>query len=227
MLAAAARSETATAALLEAVAADLVRPVEVPIDVVERLKRSGSDATRKRVAALFRPPVANRREVVERYKPAIALAGDPVRGAVIFRENCLACHTIQRFGQQVGPELSGVSSRPLELLLHDVLDPSAQISTDFVSYVLVTQEGKTFEGLLISQTGDSVRLRRAQGEEIVVPVRAIEQLRASNKSLMPEGFEAKISPHAMADLLAFLRQPSRDLLQSVSTTTVGRPSGRE
>lgn len=227
MLAAASRSETATAALLEAVAADRVRPVEVPIDVVERLKRSGSDATRNRLAALFRPSAANRREVVERYKPAIAMAGDPVRGAAVFRENCLACHTIQRFGQQVGPELSGVSSRPLELLLHDVLDPSAQISADFVSYVLVTQEGKTFEGLLISQTGDSVRLRRAQGEEIVVPVRAIEQLRASNKSLMPEGFEAKISPPAMADLLAFLRQPSRDLLQSVATTTVGRPSGQK
>jgi putative heme-binding domain-containing protein len=212
---------------LEAVAADVVRPVEVPIDVVERLKRSGSEATRKRVAALFRPPAANRREVVERYRPAITLAGDPVRGAAVFRENCLTCHTIQRYGQQVGPELSGMSSRPRELLLHDVLDPSAQISTDFVSYVLVTEEGKTFEGLLVSQTGDSVRLRRAQGEEIVVPVKAIERLRASNKSLMPEGFETKISPQAMADLLAFLRQPSRDLLQSVSSTAVGRRTGRD
>ncbi|HUE15679.1 MAG TPA: PVC-type heme-binding CxxCH protein [Planctomycetaceae bacterium] len=225
MLAATGRSETATIALLDAIAADLVRPVEVPIDVLERLKRSGSEATRKRVAALFRPPVANRREVVERYKPAIAIASDPVRGAAVFRENCLTCHTIQRFGQQVGPELSGVSSRPLELLLHDILDPSAQISTDFVSYVVVTQEGKTFEGLLVSQTGDTVRLRRAQGEEIVVPTREIEQLRASNKSLMPEGFEAKISPPAMADLLAFLRQPSRDLLQSATATAVGRPGG--
>jgi putative membrane-bound dehydrogenase-like protein len=226
MLAAASRSEHATVALLEAVAADIVRPVEVPIDVLERLKRSGSEATRKRVTALFRPPTANRREVVERYRPALMLAGDTVRGAAIFRENCLTCHTIQRFGQQVGPELSGVSSRPREQLLHDVLDPSAQISTDFVSYILVTEEGKTFEGLIISQTGDSVRMRRAQGEEIVVPVKAIEKLRANNKSLMPEGFETKISPQAMADLLAFLRQPSRDLLQSVSSTAVGR-TGRE
>jgi putative heme-binding domain-containing protein len=91
----------------------------------------------------------------------------------------------------------------------------------------VTEEGKTFEGLIISQTGDSVRMRRAQGEEIVVPVKAIEKLRANNKSLMPEGFETKISPQAMADLLAFLRQPSRDLLQSVSSTAVGRRTGRD
>jgi putative heme-binding domain-containing protein len=221
VLAAASRSEMATNALLEAIAADMVRPVEVPIDIVERLKRSGSEATRKRVATLFRPANANRLEVVERYKPALTLAGDPVRGAAVFRENCLTCHTIQRFGHQVGPELSGVSSRPREILLHDVLDPSAQISTDFVSYIVITQEGKSFEGLIISQTGDAVRLRRAQGEEIVIPTRQIEQLRANNKSLMPEGFETKITPQAMADLLSFLRQPSRDLLQSVATTASG------
>ncbi len=220
MLAAAGRSETATDALLDAVAADSVRSVEVPIDVLERIKRSGSEAIRKRLATLFRPPAANRLSVVERYKPALSLSGDPVRGAAVFRDNCLTCHTIQRFGHQVGPELSGVSSKPSELVMSDILDPSARISTDFIGYLLVTQEGKTYEGLLISQTADSVRLRRAQSEEITVPTRSIEQLRANNKSLMPEGFEQKISQPAMADLLAFLRQPSRDLLQTVSTTVV-------
>jgi putative heme-binding domain-containing protein len=223
VLAVADRSEAAASALLDAIASDLVRPVEVPIDVVERLKRAGSDHIRGRVSALFHPPAANRLAVVERYKPALSLAGEPARGAVVFRDNCVTCHTIQRFGQQVGPELSGVSSKPVELLLHDVLDPSAQIAANFVSYVLVTREGKTFEGLIVSQTGDSVRLRRAQGEESVVPLRDVEQLRASNKSLMPEGFETKITPQAMADLLAFLRQPSRELLQSVSAP-VAKPS---
>ncbi|HEX4070198.1 MAG TPA: hypothetical protein VHX68_03485, partial [Planctomycetaceae bacterium] len=188
MLAAAGRSETATDALLDAVADDSVRSVEIPIDVLERIKQSSSEAIRKRVASLFRPPAANRRGVVDRYKPALSLAGDPIRGAAVFRENCLTCHTIQRFGHQVGPELSGVSSKPSELVMSDILDPSARISTDFIGYLLVTQEGKTYEGLLISQTADSVRLRRAQSEEITVPTRSIEQLRANNKSLMPEGF---------------------------------------
>lgn len=220
VLAVADRSEGATAALLDAVAEDLVRPVEVPIDVIERLKHSASENVRRRVAALFHPPSANRLAVVQRYKPALALAGEPARGAAVFRDNCMTCHTIQRFGQQVGPELAAVSSRPAEQLLHDVLDPSAQIAANFVSYTLVTQEGKTFEGLIVAQNGDSVRLRRAQSEETVVPLRSVEQLRASNKSLMPEGFETKISPQAMADLLSFLRQPSRELLQSVSASVV-------
>ena len=41
---------------------------------------------------------------------------------------------------------------------------------------------------------------------------------------MPEGFEAKINPQAMADLLAFLRQPSRELLLPIG---VPRPVNRE
>jgi putative membrane-bound dehydrogenase-like protein len=223
VLAVADRSQGATTALLDAIGDDLVRPIEVPIDVVERLKHATSETIRRRVATLFHPPAANRLAVVERYKSALSLAGEPARGAAIFRDNCITCHTIQRFGQQVGPELSAVSSRSPELLLHDLLDPSAQIAANFVSYVLVTQEGKSFEGLIVSQNADSVRLRRAQGEEIVVPLKSVEQLRASNKSLMPEGFETKVTPQAMADLLAFLRQPSRELLQSISSPASNPP----
>jgi putative membrane-bound dehydrogenase-like protein len=226
VIAAAYRSPRATLALLDAVSAGSVRPIEVPIDVVERLKHSGSESARNRAATLFRSTAStNRRAVVQRYLQSLPASGNVERGAAIFRDNCLTCHTIQRVGRQVGPELSGLSSRPREIVLHDILDPSAQISADYVSYVIVTKEGKTFEGLIINQSNGSVRLRRAGGEETVVPSLSIEQIRASDKSLMPDGFETKISPQAMGDLLAFLRQPSRDLLHEGAPTLVGGPTG--
>jgi putative heme-binding domain-containing protein len=157
----------------------------------------------------------------------VPTTGSVERGAALFRENCLTCHTIQRVGKQVGPELSGLSSRPREIVLHDILDPSAQVSADYLSYTVVTKDGKTAEGLIVSQSNGSVRLRRSGGEETLVPAASIEQIRASDKSLMPDGFETKISPQAMGDLLAFLRQPSRDLLQSGKPTPAGRAAGSE
>ncbi len=84
MLAVAGRSQGATAALLDAIGDDIVRPIEVPIDVVERLKHATSDAIRQRVATLFHPPAANRLAVVERYKSALALAGEPARARRFF-----------------------------------------------------------------------------------------------------------------------------------------------
>ncbi|HEV8000753.1 MAG TPA: PVC-type heme-binding CxxCH protein [Planctomycetaceae bacterium] len=220
---AAVRSPQAIEALLDAVKAGTVRPVEVPIDVAERLKHSGSESTRDRAMSLFRGTTStNRRAVVHQYLETVPSSGSVERGAAVFRDNCLTCHTIQRVGRQVGPELSGISSRPREIVLHDILDPSAQVSADYVSYVVVTKEGKTFDGLIVNQSNGSVRLRRAGGEETVVPAASIEQIRASDKSLMPDGFETKISPQAMGDLLAFLRQPSRDLLQEGAPTPAGR-----
>jgi putative membrane-bound dehydrogenase-like protein len=228
VIAAAPRSVRATEALLDAVNDKVVRPVEAPIDVVERLKHGGSETTRNRAASLFRNSAsANRRSVVQQYLRSVPPSGSVERGAAIFRENCLTCHTVQRVGRQVGPELSGISSRPREVVLHDILDPSAQVSADYLCYVVVTKQGKTSEGLIVSQSGGSVRLRRAGGEETVVPAASIEQIRASEKSLMPDGFETKISPQAMGDLLAFLRQPSRDLLQTGSPTPAGRQAGSE
>ncbi len=218
VIAASLRSPAAIEALLDAVKAGTVRPVEVPIDVAERLKTVGAEALRERALALFRSTAStNRRSVVEQYLKSAPATGSVERGAALFRENCLTCHTVQRVGKQVGPELSGLSSRPREIVLHDILDPSARISADYLSYTVVTKEGKTVEGLIVNQSGGSVRLRRAGGEETVVPTASIEQIRASEKSLMPDGFETKISPQAMGDLLAFLRQPSRDLLQSGKT----------
>ncbi|HET6326360.1 MAG TPA: PVC-type heme-binding CxxCH protein [Planctomycetaceae bacterium] len=226
VIGAAVRSPQAIEALLDAVKAGTVRSVEVPIDVVERLKRGGSESSRKRATTLFQSTAStDRLAVVQRYLQAVPASGVVEHGAAIFRDNCLTCHTVQRVGRQVGPELSGLSSRPREIVLHDILDPSAQVSADYVSYVVVTKEGKTFEGLIVNQSNGSVRLRRAGGEETVVPAASIEQIRASNKSLMPDGFETKISPQAMGDLLAFLRQPSRDLLQSSAPMSAGRPTG--
>jgi putative membrane-bound dehydrogenase-like protein len=227
ILGSASRSEIAIAALLQAIREDVVRTVEIPIDIIERLKHSGTPAMQQQVLVVFTSRVSgDRAAVINRYRESLTRAGDVLRGATVFRENCLTCHTIQRFGHQVGPELSGLSSRSKEILLHDILDPSVQISTDFLSYVVLTSDGKMTDGLIAAQTPQSVRLRRAQGEEVVIPAERIEQLRVNKKSLMPEGFETKIGVPAMADLLAFLRQPGRELLEPRTPGSDSRPQYR-
>jgi hypothetical protein len=50
-------------------------------------------------------------------------------------------------------------------------------------------------------------LRRNEGAEEAVLRREIDELRASGKPLMPEGFEQALTLRDMADLLSFLRRP--------------------
>jgi len=155
---------------------------------------------------------SDREEVVRRYEPALQRDGDRRRGAGFFAKTCLICHAVQGQGQHVGPDLSGVASRPKEALLTDILDPSRQVSPDFISYTLVTAQGEALTGLIGAETSSGVTLRRANLPDETILRSQIQELRAEGKSLMPDGLEQGLSPQDMADLLAFLRQPDPALI---------------
>jgi putative heme-binding domain-containing protein len=159
-------------------------------------------------------PAADRAGVVSRYDDALKLSGDPARGATVYVKQCLSCHTVQGRGHRVGPDLSGIGGRPKQALLVDVFDPNRQVSADFVSYTLVTNDGQVLSGLLAGETATSVTLRRAEGASELVLRSQIEQLRASGKSLMPEGIEQNLSHQDVADLFEFLERPDARLFPS-------------
>jgi len=166
----------------------------------------------------FRPapqpvaPAPDRQKIVEQFTPALKLAGNHARGAVTFGKLCLACHYLQGQGQRVGPDLSGIASRPLEALLIDVLDPSRQVVPEFASYEMILKDGESVSGLFSSETETRITMRRAGSPDENIPRSQIESIRATGKSLMPDGLETGLSTQDMADLLAFLQQPDGTLL---------------
>jgi putative heme-binding domain-containing protein len=111
----------------------------------------------------------------------------------------------------VGPDLSGVSARPAEALLIDLLDPNRQVTPNFVTYTAITQQGQVLSGLIASETASGVTLRRAEGAQDFVLRDQIDQLRATGKSLMPEGIEQSLTAQDIADLLDFLARPDARL----------------
>ncbi len=154
----------------------------------------------------------DRQRVIESFAPALKLAGDPARGALTFSKLCLACHYLQGHGQRVGPDLSGINSRPADVLLIDLLDPSRQITPDQASYDAERTNGETVTGLLASETETRVILRHAGAPDETIPRSELKSLRATAKSLMPDGLEAGLSHQDMADLLEFLRKADGSLI---------------
>ena len=108
--------------------------------------------------------------------------------------------------------MTGIATRPREALLSDILEPSRQVASDFVSYSITTAAGDTLTGLLISETASGLTLRRAGLPDEMIPRAQIKEVQASGRSLMPEGLEAGLNPQDLADLLEFLRQPDPVLL---------------
>jgi putative membrane-bound dehydrogenase-like protein len=170
-------------------------------------------------------PDADRQKVIDELSPLVLKSGDPSRGKVIFTQQCAKCHRYNNEGGKVGPDLSGMAAHPRSELLVHILDPSRSVEGNFLQYSLVTTEGRILTGLLSSETKTAVELIDAEGKKQTVLRQDIDELAATKKSLMPEGFEKQVNAEGLADLLAFLTQRGKYMpldLRKVATANSTR-----
>jgi putative heme-binding domain-containing protein len=135
----------------------------------------------------------------------LELTGDAMRGAAIYEKSCSKCHRINGVGHNVGPDISDTRARARDALLYDILDPNRRVDPQFTEYIVITTDGRLFNGLMIAESTDAVTLRQPEGREQTILRSDIEELKSSSKSLMPEGIERDVTVEQMADLLEFLK----------------------
>jgi len=182
-----------------------------------QLLENPNSQIRKTAASLLAGQVPEKsQELFERYQSALTEPRDAGRGEAVFKKECAICHQLKGQGQQVGPDLTATNNRPDETLLLDVLQPSNQITSGFRSYVVIDTNGRVFTGVLASETATSITLRNAgdgtasSGDRPVVERtvlrKNIDEMQASDQSLMPDDVHKLVSPQEMADLIAWLRK---------------------
>ncbi len=203
---------------------DLLLSREAGIDVLltavetKRLSTNQLDAARRdRLLNHKRPDIRDRarkflsaassttrQQVLSQYQQALRLTGDVSRGKGIFAQRCSACHQLEGVGHKVGADLAGSRDKSPQALLTAILDPNQAVEARYNSYVAVTQDGRSFTGVLTAETSTAVTLVGPEGKEQVLLRRDLEELQNTGKSFMPEGLEQEIPVQAMADLLAYL-----------------------
>ncbi len=131
--------------------------------------------------------------------------GDPVRGKPLVTQHCLSCH--QLFGEEakIGPDLTAVDRKNLDVLLLNVIDPSAVIREGYQQYLVATADGRVLAGLLAEDTADKVTVLDAKGVRTTLPKKAVESITRAEASLMPEGLLDGLSDQELCDLFAYLR----------------------
>ena len=67
---------------------------------------------------------------------------------------------------------------------------------------VITQDGRTYSGIIAAESAGSVTLRKAEGKEDVVLRSQIETLSSTGLSLMPEGMEKDLDKQQIADVIA-------------------------
>jgi putative heme-binding domain-containing protein len=184
-----------------------VSPSELSLYDRQRLAQSPNAEISKYAAALL-PASADagaRADVVARYASVARLTGDATKGTDLFAANCAACHALGGVGHDVGPNLAALRDKDVDYFVKNVLDPGAVVEPRFVNYVVVTKDGRTLSGVIKSETETALTLGSGGGAADAVSRGNVKEIRATGGSMMPEGFEAALTPQQMADLVAFLK----------------------
>jgi putative membrane-bound dehydrogenase-like protein len=146
---------------------------------------------------------ADRQKVIDQFAAATEKTGDIPAGKAIFEKNCMVCHTLEGRGAQVGPELTGIGTRPKSELIIKILDPNRSVEGTYKAWTAETKNGDTFVGRLASESQTSVDLVDTQGHHILQRS-DLKILRSSNKTLMPEGFES-LGVDGLANVMEYLQ----------------------
>ena len=118
---------------------------------------------------------------------------------------CAKCHVVAGKGGAVGPDLSGVAAKyPRDELIASVLYPSARISSGYEPVVVATADGRVLSGLVKAETADALEIEDADAQRIRIVKTDIEERKASDVSLMPNGLVEGLAAADFADLIAYL-----------------------
>lgn len=160
---------------------------------------------RERAAKVFAATEANRAAAQAKAQAALALTPRAPHGREVFKQLCATCHRLEREGVTVGPDLLDIRRQPKENIVFHIIAPEAEVAPAFTAYSCETKDGRTFAGILASETPTSVTIRQPGGVDETVLRGDVKSLAALPGSLMPSGLDAAMSPQDLADLLAFLK----------------------
>ncbi len=192
--------------LLKALEDGTVERASIDITVQARLLDHPDPAVVQRARKYFSAQTDDRTKIVEAHRDVLQAAGDVARGKQAFEKTCAKCHMPQQQRARLGPDLSGISSKTKQELLTAILNPSAAIEPRFVNYIVMTKDGRIYDGILANETPGAVTLRGTSDEgEITLLRRNISEIRASTISLMPEELEKTLNHQALADVIAYLQ----------------------
>jgi putative heme-binding domain-containing protein len=172
---------------------------------VSLLKSHSSPRIRDRAAAVFaESTVARRADVVDEYQTVLTLTGDIGRGRDVFQKSCAACHELEGKGAAIGADLGAIRDRGAQAVLLNILDPNREVQPNFLTYIIVTADGRALTGIITEETPNNLTFRQADGTAVAVARADIEEMTSTGLSYMPEGLEKEIDQQAMSDLLAYL-----------------------
>lgn len=190
-------------ALLNAIGAGTMHPVDVPSAQATFLLRHRDPQVRALAAKLLKPAGHGLDAAIKALQPALEMQGDAQKGHAIYQQRCSACHHLGAEGFAVGPDLTTIRNDGKAKALVNIIDPNREVAPNYVAYTVETRLGESLVGV-ITETASGVTVHQPFGKDTTVLRSDIKRIESQHMSLMPEGIAEGLKPQDVADLLEFI-----------------------
>ncbi len=195
--------------IVESLESGTLEPEDIDLATLDRLRLYGDRELRMRsLKVLGRPN--DRTKIVGDY--LLKMPTTPTKtasieaGKLLFKQHCAACHAEAKAGANaIGPPLENLKHWTNEQWVTAVLSPNQSVEPKYMQTQLLTDDGRTYSGIVIEQSPSQLKIAQPDGRTETVTAKDIVERRSLRSSLMPEGFETKLAPEQLAELISFLK----------------------
>lgn len=199
--------------LLNAVGEKKIPSSDLSADILRQLRNLKDLQINEQITktwGLTRESQADKLADMARYKKLIASKGygDARKGRVLYANLCGQCHTLFGEGGKIAPDLTGSNRGDIDYILHNAVDPNAEIPNDYRTSNIETKDDRSITGIVTKQDDTAITVVTAN-DTIVLPRNEVKSISQTELSMMPEGLLQAISEDEVRDLLAYLRSPAQ------------------
>lgn len=130
--------------------------------------------------------------------------GDPVAGRAVFQGmGCVVCHSVNKEGGTLGPDLTDVGRRRgLKFLAESLAKPEAEIPIAYRAVEIVLKSGSTVSGIRLNRDDLSIQIRDTGDNFRSFLMENVKEVRYDKPSLMPS--YAALDPKDFTNVIAYL-----------------------
>ena len=147
--------------------------------------------------------------IMRRYRNDLnAGDGDSGNGHRLFIQHCASCHKLFGEGGTLGTDLTDANRRDQAALLAALVDPSAAVRREYLTYVIRTPGGRTVRGIMEQEDTGAVTIVDSSFQKTRIARSDIRSMEVAPESLMPEDLLNALNPQELRDLFRYLQQES-------------------
>ncbi len=172
------------------------------------LHAASSRGTRELANTLFPLPPGKEGKPLPPITHLLTMKGDAKNGRLIYNTTgtCHKCHIVNKIGREFGPDLSEIGSKlSPQAMFESIIYPSAGISHNYEAYTLVLTSGTTVNGLITSETDNSVNIKSDDAIVRTFKMAEVDEKMKQKISLMPADLQKVMTAQEIADVVNYMQ----------------------